>query len=138
VPPGVELHLEIKHGSAVYPGIEERVVDQIHRRSALVRTLVSSFDHAALYSVRSLDAKVRLGYLLGLTTLKTAFREMKEIAAESLNLSLRQVHARAVKASHERGFKVLVYTVNTPADRDRMAAIGADGIFCNYPELDLW
>ena len=42
VPPSVELHLEIKHGSAVYPGIEERVVDFIHHRGALMRTLVSS------------------------------------------------------------------------------------------------
>jgi glycerophosphoryl diester phosphodiesterase len=138
VPPAVELHLEIKHGSAVYPGIEERVVDLIHHRGGLRRTLVSSFDHEALYSVRSLDEKVRLGYLLGLNTLKTAFNEMKELSAESLNLSARQVTARAVKGAHDRGYKVYVYTVNTPAERDRLDALGVDGIFCNYPELDLW
>ena len=136
-PAPVELHLEIKHGSSVYPGIEERVVDLIHRRGGLRRTLVSSFDHEALYSVRSLDEKVRLGYLLGLSTLKTAFKEMKDLSAESLNMSVRQATARAVKAAHDRGFKVLVYTVNTPAERDRLAALGVDGIFSNYPELDL-
>ncbi|HEX4047307.1 MAG TPA: glycerophosphodiester phosphodiesterase family protein [Elusimicrobiota bacterium] len=138
VPPSVELHLEIKHGSSVYPGIEERVVDLLHRRGGLRRTLVSSFDHAALYSVRSLDEKVRLGYLLGLSTLRSAFKEMKELSAESLNMSARQTTARAVKAAHDRGCKVLVYTVNAPAERDRLAALGVDGIFCNYPELDLW
>lgn len=138
LPKSVELHVELKHGSAVYPGIEERVVDLIHKRGAQARTLVSSFDHAALYSVRSIDEKVRLGYLLGLTTLKTAFREMKDIAAESLNLSARQTLARTVKAAHERDYKVLVYTVNAPADRDRLAKLGVDGIFSNYPELDIW
>jgi len=138
VPPSVELHLEIKHGSSVYPGIEERVVDLIHHRGGLRRTLVSSFDHEALYSVRSLDEKVRLGYLLGLNTLRTAFKEMKELSAESLNLSARQATARAVKGAHDRGWKVYVYTVNTPAERDRLNALGVDGIFCNYPELDLW
>ncbi len=137
-PPPVELHLEIKHGSSVYPGIEERVVDLIHRRGGLSRTLVSSFDHEALYSVRSLDEKVRLGYLLGLNTLKTAFKEMKELSAETLNMSARQTTARAVKAAHDRGYKVLVYTVNTPMERDRLNALGVDGIFCNYPELNLW
>ena len=137
-PPPVELHLEIKHGSSVYPGIEGRVVDLIHRRGGLSRTLVSSFDHAALRAVRSLDENARLGYLLGLTTLKTAFKEMKDLSAESLNLSVRQATARAVKSAHERGYKVLVYTVNTPMERDRLAALGVDGIFCNYPELDLW
>ncbi len=138
LPKDVELHVEIKRGSSVYPGIEERVVDLIHKRGANARTLVSSFDHAALYSVRSIDEKIRLGYLLGLTTLRTAFAEMKDIAAESLNLSARQTTARVVKAAHERDYKVLVYTVNTPQGRDRLAALGVDGIFSNYPELDLW
>ena len=138
LPKTVELHVEIKRGSSMYPGIEERVVDMIHKRDAAARTVVSSFDHAALYSVRSLDQKVRLGYLLGLTTLKTAFREMQDIDAESLNLSVRQTLARTVKAAHERGRKILVYTVNTPVERDRLAALGVDGIFSNYPELNLW
>jgi glycerophosphoryl diester phosphodiesterase len=138
LPKTVELHVEIKRGSSVYPGIEERVVDMIHKRGAIARTVVSSFDHSALYSVRSLDEKVRIGYLLGLTTLKTALREMKEIGAESLNLSVRQTLARTVKAAHERGLKILVYTVNTPVERDRLLALGVDGIFCNYPELNLW
>jgi glycerophosphoryl diester phosphodiesterase len=137
-PETVELHLEIKHGSSIYPGIEGRVLDLIRRRGGLCRTLVSSFDHAALRSVRALDGTARVGYLLGLSTLKTVFREMKALAAESLNLSARQATARAVKAAHDRGFKVLVYTVNTPMERDRLAALGVDGIFSNYPELDLW
>lgn len=138
LPKTVELHVEIKRGSSLYPGIEERVVDMIHKRSAAARTVVSSFDHAALYSVRSLDEKIRLGYLLGLTTLQTAFREMKEIDAESLNLSVRQTLARTVKAAHDRGRKILVYTVNTPVERDRLNKLGVDGIFSNYPELNLW
>lgn len=138
VPPEVELHLEIKRGSAVYPGIEKRVVDFLHQRGALKRTLVSSFDHEALRAVRALDAKVRIGYLLGLTRLSVAWREMRALSAESLNFSLRQVTPRVVKAARERGFKTFVYTVNTPMDRDRLAKLGVDGIFCNYPELDLW
>ena len=137
-PPQAELHLELKHGSSVYPGIEERVVDFLRRRGARARTVVSSFDHEALYSVRSLDERVRLGYLLGLTSVKAAFREMKDLSAESLNLGVRQATARVVKSAHDRGFKILVYTVNAPAERDRLAGLGVDGIFSNYPELDLW
>lgn len=138
LPPHVELHLELKKGSTLYPGIEERVVDLLHKRGVVGRTLVSSFDHEALYSVRSLDAKARIGYLLGMTRLPVALREMKELSAESLNLSHRQVTARVVKAARDRGFKVYVYTVNHPADRDKLAKLGVDGVFSNYPELDLW
>jgi glycerophosphoryl diester phosphodiesterase len=138
LPAHVELHIEIKKGSSLYPGIEERVVDLLHKRGASARTLISSFDHEALYSVRSLDAKTRLGYLLGLTRLPVAFKEMEELGAESLNLSARQVTARAIRAAKDRGYKVYIYTVNAPADRDKFSRLGADGIFSNYPELDLW
>ncbi len=130
-----ELHVEIKRGSAFYPGIEERVVALIASRKAWAWTVVSSFDHAALHGVRAIDAKVRLGYLLGWTRLPVAYEEMRELGAESLNLSRRQVNARKVHDCHQRGHKVLVYTVNTQADLDRMAGLGVDGVFSNFPEL---
>ncbi len=130
-----EVHVEIKQGSRLYPGIEETVVAMIRRREALRWTVVSSFDHGALYVVRAIDNKVRLGYLLGWTRLPVAYEEMRDLKAESLNLSARQVNARIVKECHARGHKVLVYTVNTQKEADRMAKLGVDGIFCNFPEL---
>ncbi|MBU6430317.1 MAG: glycerophosphodiester phosphodiesterase, partial [Cyanobacteria bacterium REEB65] len=42
-----ELHVELKRGSKLYPGIEEKVVEMIRRRKAQKSTLVSSFDHPA-------------------------------------------------------------------------------------------
>ncbi len=137
-PSSVELHLEIKHGSTVYPGIENKVVDMIRRRDATDRTVVSSFDHRALSAVRALDRDVRLGYLLGSTGLSSGLRQMQTLSAESLHVSMRQVTGRLVKAAHGQDFRVYVYTVNTPEDRDRLARIYVDGIFSNYPELDLW
>lgn len=131
-----ELHLEIKRGSSLYPGIEERVVDLIQHRKAWERTVVSSFDHAALYLVRSLDSRVRIGYLLGLTPTRVAWRETRELKAESLNLSLRQANARVLREAHARGLKVLVYTVNTQREASRLAKLGVDGIFTNFPELN--
>lgn len=130
-----ELHIEIKRGSTLYPGIEERVVDLIQRRKAWARTLVSSFDHAALYMARSLDEKLRLGYLLGVTPLRTAWRELSELKAESLNLSRRQADARKLRLCRQKGFKMLVYTVNTQRELDKLVKLGVDGVFCNFPEL---
>lgn len=131
----VELHVELKSGSTVYPGIEERVVDLIQRRRAWGRSVVSSFDHAALYMSRSLDERLRLGYLLGLTGIRTAYREMSELKAESLNVSSRQAERHRVREARNRGYKVLVYTVNAPRDLARLDKMGVDGVFSNYPEL---
>lgn len=132
-----ELHLEIKRGSRYYPGIEERVVDLIQRRKAWGTTLVSSFDHAALFSIRSLDTRLRIGYLLGLTGMKTAFREMEELRTESLNISARQADARRVRECKERGLRALVYTINSRKELARMDRLGVDGVFTNFPELTL-
>lgn len=132
-----DLHVEIKKGSKLYPGIEERIVDMIQRRKAWDRTLVSSFDHAALYSIRSLDARVRIGYLLGLTGMKTAYKEMQEMGAYSLNMSARQADARKVKDCGARGLKTYVYTVNTRKELVRLDRLGVDGVFTNFPELTI-
>ncbi len=131
----VELHIELKNGSSVYPGIEERVVDLIQRRRAWRRCVVSSFDHAALYAARSLDERLRLGYLLGLTGMRAAYREMAELKAESLNISSRQADRHRVREARNRGYKVLVYTVNASRDLARLDKMGVDGVFSNHPEL---
>jgi glycerophosphoryl diester phosphodiesterase len=130
-----ELHVEIKQGSSLYPGIEKRVVGLIARRKAWRAACVSSFDHQALREARRLEPRLRIGYLLGRTPMRTAYRETAELKAESLNLSLRQVDARKVRAGHERGLRVLVYTVNQEKDAARLDKMGVDGVFSNDPEL---
>lgn len=130
-----EVHVEVKYGSRIYPGIEGRVVELLRRRRALKSCVVSSFDHQALFALRALEPRLRLGYLLGETPVETAWEEMKELKAESLNLSLRQVNAARVAVCHRRHFKMLVYTVNDAKDAKRLKAMGVDGIFSNFPRL---
>jgi glycerophosphoryl diester phosphodiesterase len=130
-----ELHVEIKQGSSLYPGIEAAVFKLIKKRKAGKRVLISSFDHEALRQVRALDKTARIGYLLGRTPLEAAFREMKEISAESLNLSISQATKSAVAQAHRRGFRVLVYTVNKKSELERLRDCGVDGIFSNFPEI---
>ncbi|MDE2039989.1 MAG: hypothetical protein KGO96_01385 [Elusimicrobia bacterium] len=130
-----ELHVELKHGSRRYPGIERRLVELIERRAAWKETLISSFDHPALFAVRALDKRARIGYLLGLTGMRKAYREMRALGAESLNLSLRQAGADLARKLHARGLKGLVYTVNTREQLSRVASRGYDGAFTNFPDL---
>lgn len=131
----VEFHLEIKHGSSFYPGIERNVVEFLRRRRAVEHTLISSFDHAALANVRDLEENARLGYLLGLELMPKAWKQMKTLGVESLNCSWRQARADRVAHAHRQGLKVLVYTVNDQKQADRLGKMGVDGIFSNYPEL---
>jgi glycerophosphoryl diester phosphodiesterase len=130
-----ELHIELKRGSRLYPGIEKAVLKLLLRRRALKSCVVSSFDHEALFTIRALAPRLRLGYLLGATWLPKAWREIKALAAESLNLSSRQATSERVRAAHRRGTRVLVYTVNDVEAARRMKRLGVDGIYSNFPEL---
>ena len=76
-----------------------------------------------------------MGYLVGLTRRRVALTEARELACESVHLSLRQADRAWVKAVHDAGMKVLVYTVNTAKDLARLRALGVDGVFSNYPDL---
>ena len=49
----------------------------------------------------------------------------------------RQVDAGSVKAAHERGLKVWVYTINDLATAHQLLAAGVDGILTDNPAI-LW
>lgn len=53
--------VELKGGSDVYPGIEERALGLLHLYGVADRTLVASQDHHALARCRALDGDIRLG-----------------------------------------------------------------------------
>ena len=53
--------VELRGGSDVYPGIEERALGLLHLYGAADRALVASYDHHALARCRALDGDVRLG-----------------------------------------------------------------------------
>ena len=130
-----EINVEMKGGCRIYPKIEEKLCRLLKRRALKSRVLISSFDHEALFHFRALDSRARIGYLLGRTSLSRAFEEMADLKAESLNLSARQVSAQIVSQAHRKGFKVLAYTVNKIQEARRLAKIGVDGIFTNFPEM---
>lgn len=57
----VAFVVELRRGSDVYPGIEERALGLLQLYGVADRTLVVSYDHHALARCRALDGDVRLG-----------------------------------------------------------------------------
>ncbi len=95
--------------------------------------LVSSFNHRELAEVRRIDSGIRLGAMMGgLPVDDVAFATV--LGAYSVHLSLEFVDRRFVDVAHSRGMRVFVFTVNHPDDIRKMAALGVDGVFTNYPE----
>ena len=93
--------------------------------------IVSSFHHTELRAIG--DPRIRIGLLLTRPS-RLYSVSARRVRAWSVHPALRYVTARFVEDAHRRGWRVLVYTVNEPADLERMRALGADGVFTDFPE----
>ncbi len=95
--------------------------------------LVSSFDRGQLQCCRILDDEIMLGVLFN-GPVGDHLEFARKVNAMALHPSLEFVDEQLVQSAHNQGLKVFVFTVNDETDIRRMAEIGADGVFTNYPE----
>ena len=93
--------------------------------------LVSSFHRRELRLIT--DLRIRIGLLLTKPTLLYHV-SARRVRAWSVHPAVRFTTAKFVAHAHRRGFKVIPYTANPPATIARLRAIGADGVFTDFPE----
>jgi glycerophosphoryl diester phosphodiesterase len=95
--------------------------------------IVSSFNQRELEKVKKLAAHLRVGVIVG-----GIYRRYAQFARRhpvySVHPRMDLVNAGFMERAHRRGLKVFVYTVNDPRDIARMAAMGVDGVFTDFPE----
>jgi glycerophosphoryl diester phosphodiesterase len=98
--------------------------------------LVTSFNHRELWRLKQLNPAIQIGALwCGLPLTNGQFAE--ELGAISVHMAHNFIDREFVDDAHRRGLMVFTYTVNTPEDVARMAHLGVDGVFTNYPKLVL-
>jgi glycerophosphoryl diester phosphodiesterase len=130
----INVQIEIKRGSSLYPGIEKRLIEMIDRHRAQNRTAVSSFEIEALKTVRELDDKMPLGLLTRKTRPREILEEAVSLKVQSIHISTRRLSKTLLTQAHLTGLPVYAYTVNRPSLMSRYLAMGADGLFTNYPD----
>jgi glycerophosphoryl diester phosphodiesterase len=132
------LLLEVKK-PALHPGIEADVSALLRRfrgfRDTAVaerRLVVQSFDHAAMRRFADLEPTVPVG-LLG----RPPVRRLAGLAtwAAQVNPGHRRVTRAYVRAVQAVGMACHVWTVDRPADMERVLGLGVDGVITNRPDL---
>lgn len=98
------------------------------------RFLVSSFDHRQLNAFHYRLPSVPIGVLAATGKLTEAFITAEKLNAASLHLSTRQARPATLTRAKRMGFRVYVYTVNNPERTRKLQALGADGIFTDFPD----
>jgi glycerophosphoryl diester phosphodiesterase len=135
------LNLELKADSddeavavaeAVAPVLNALPADD-HLRAAL---LLSSFNLPAVSRMRDLTPWARTAALYGgrawtrATMLETALK----LGVEAIHPHPRILTEDTVRAAHEAGLQVNVWTANRVATIRQLIAWGVDGVFSDYPE----
>lgn len=152
--PGIALQVDLKRR-----GIEQAVVDALHRYGLLERSWVSGFDAVALRRIASLEPDLARSYTMprdrfGISkrgplapVVRRALASIGASLPRRLPTLLRRAQAHAatlhhsiasaaaIERAHELGAAVYVWTVDDPALAERLIEAGADGIITNDPRI---
>lgn len=123
--------IEIKQSKLRYPGIEEKVLEEIYRAGAASLSTVISFDFPTLERVRQLDARIALG--LDFSRPLLALRSATSIGAAVLLPHWALATRRFIRRARRAGFRVIVWDVNPPVLMRRKILDGVDGIITSHP-----
>lgn len=131
----IAFNLELKRGSAGrYEGLEAAALAAVDTRGLQARTLFSSFYDPVLARLRELAPAARVGLLLSRRYPHDAVARAHALGAEALHPEAALVDEAFVEAAHAGGLAVYAFTVDAPAEMQRLLAIGVDGLFTNHPE----
>jgi len=124
--------IELPQGSDVYPGIEERVVSLVEIYDVVDRALIQSFDHAALARCRGFNRELRLGALVDRPPLHPAGLAPGLVQAICPGVDvLTEAGATGLRQS---GLECYVWTVNEPAQVDRLVEWRVSGLITDRPD----
>lgn len=137
------LFIEVKGGNSVYPGIEQKVVDEIKKYNALKWVIVKSFDLNSILRIKKLYPELSTFYLSGKTfekdyiSIKKNLTEGKNIQRnfDGIAIHFSKLDAEKVETIKKYGLKVFTYTVNEKSDLRKVIAMKVDGIVTDAPDI---
>jgi len=119
--PAITVHVEVKAR-----GIEQAVLDCLARHPTVL-TAVHSFDHRVARRVHDENPHVPVGILVD-SYLLDAPHALRAASARDYWPNREMVDAALVESIHDAGGRVIVWTVNDPAQARALAGIGVDAL----------
>lgn len=119
--------------------MEERVLDVIRSANAVGRTYVRSFDHRCVKWLREREPGLTGVVLVAETAPVDPVAVARAADAQVYAPDYQFLDEEQVRQCHAAGVRVLPWTVNDPADWQRLVAWGVDGITTDDPgRLAAW
>ncbi|MDR7486930.1 MAG: glycerophosphodiester phosphodiesterase family protein [Armatimonadota bacterium] len=144
-PPHVRLNIETKYPSPGQyppppPDFETKILHQVRAAGLRHRVIVQSFHYPSILTVKAIDPTVRTAALRApRDPASDPVAVVREARADLWAPQAGQVTVDVVEALHRAGVPVVPWTVNAPAEMERLleAGIGrlpGDGIITDYPD----
>ncbi len=139
----VRLNLETKYdarGPAPPANFEELVLEQVRAAGLSGRAIVQSFYYPSIVRVKTLDSSMTTAALRSpLNPPLDPVADVRAARADIYSPGFRLVTREAVEALHRAGIPVVPWTVNEPADMERLLTMGigalrGDGIITDHPD----
>lgn len=140
----VQYNIEIKSskmGDRKYHPVPKKIaalLDAVIKRYNInERILVQSFDVRSLQEFHKLEPSIRIGLLIA--NLGSVEHNVKKLGfvPYMYNPNVKMVRASLVKQVHRKGAKIIVWTVNSEKDMQRLIKLGVDGLITDYPDVAL-
>ncbi len=120
-----------------------RVLGVVREMDVATRTMIQSFDKRALRAARRLQAErddeaaVRLALLAVDGTASTLPDQLDALGFTPAVYSPAHpsVDAALLRAAHDRGLRVVPWTVNDRNEMRRLVRLGVDGLITDYPDV---
>jgi glycerophosphoryl diester phosphodiesterase len=116
------------------PRLVERALAVVVGAGALERVVFSSFDRAAVETVRAAARDAAIGILWSSHPAPEGIAFARRVGARALHLRKEAATAAAIASAADAGLETRVWTVNAQDEFSRLIAAGASGIFTDYPE----
>lgn len=108
------------------------LIAEIRKAGVERRATIQSFDFRTLKVVEREAPEIETVYLtMGAASDPSA---VKAAGARHWSPDYRDLDAAKVKAARGLGLRIIPWTVNEPADIERVIALGVDGIISDYPD----
>ncbi len=132
------VNVELKTDGDLPGGVASALCGLLRRRGGRDRVLASSFDPAALRTVRALRPDIPTALVVGPDgDLGVALREVAQARHRALHPNAALVDRSLVERARALGLALHVWTVNDADELQRLAGLGVDGLITDVPDVAL-
>ncbi|AQQ55180.1 hypothetical protein B0X71_16645 [Planococcus lenghuensis] len=131
------LYIELKQVGDLYLGLELKTIELIRRYGLEDQCSLISFDHKSLQTCMKIAPEISRTLVMMGSPLLLA-EQVNEIQATSVSMYAEYIDQLMIDSLVRNGTEIVIWTVDDPAEADRIASYGADVLFTSNRPDQLW